>query len=317
MLNRPTRRRALRILAATAASAIVPEAGARETEWRGAALGADVSILFSGADRTAAEAAVARVVAEVERLESIFSLQRGDSELARLNAQRRLDAPSLDLVEVLTRARALHAATFGRFDPTVQGLWRFHLDWYARDRARPRPRAADISAVLDRVGFSRVRVGAANVELPEGASLTLNGVAQGYITDRASALLREAGFAHVLVDLGETRALGARADGGAWRIALPDGTGLSFSGGALATSSGEATRFADNGDHHIFDPTTGRPAMHWRWLSVAHPSALVADALSTGLYCLEPEAAARALRATPGARLWGQTAGGRAIAQRD
>lgn len=165
-----------------------------------------------------------------------------------------------------------------------------------------------------RASASRARFDAPAVELPGNAGLTLNGVAQGYITDRTSALLREAGFRHVLVDLGKSRALDARADGGAWRVGLMDGTRVSLSNGALATSSGAATRFADNGDRHIFDPTTGRLALAWRWLSVAHPLAVVADAPSTGLYCLEPKAALRALQAIPGARFWAQTADGRRIA---
>ncbi len=313
MRAEPTRRRVLRILAAAAAISIAPRAGARSLEWRGSALGADVSILFSGASSADAETAVARILAEVERLESIFSLQRGDSELARLNAAGRLDAPSPDLVHVLSRSREAHRATRGRFDPTVQALWRLHVDWYAADRSRPSPGEGDIAKARAAVGLGRVRSAPDAIELPAGGALTLNGIAQGHITDRATALLREAGFRHVLVDLGETRAIDARADGAAWRLALPDGRGVGLADCALSTSSGAATALGDNGDHHIFDPTTGRPARHWRWLAVAHRSATMADAMSTGLYCLPPEEAARAARATPGVRMWGEAAGSELI----
>ena len=304
MQAEPTRRRVLSIMAAAAATGFVPPAGARTREWRGAALGADVSIRFSDADGVLAEQAVARILDEVERLEAIFSLQRGDSELCRLNAAGRLQAPSPDLVHVLSIARQAHGATLGRFDPTVQPLWRFHLDWYAADPSRPRPDDADLAAVRARVGLPRVRVGPDLIELPPGGALTLNGIAQGHITDRAAAVLRAAGFRRVLVDLGETRALDGRADGGPWRVALPDAQRISLTDGAIATSAGGATRFAANGDHHIFDPATGRPARHWDWLAVAHPSATMADALSTGLYCLEPRLAAHAIGAVPGARMW-------------
>ena len=304
MQAEPTRRRVLSIMAAAAATGFVPPAGARTREWRGAALGADVSIRFSDADGVLAEQAVARILDEVERLEAIFSLQRGDSELSRLNATGRLEAPSPDLVHVLSIARQAHGATFGRFDPTVQPLWRFHFDWYAADPSRPRPHDADLEAVRTRVGLSRVGVGPDLIELPPGGAVTLNGVAQGHITDRAVALLRADGFRRVLVDLGETRALEGRPDGDPWRIALPDARRISLTDGAIATSAGAATRFAANGDHHIFDPVTGRPARHWDWLAVAHPSAIMADALSTGLYCLEPRLAAQAIRAVPDARMW-------------
>ncbi|HMN73360.1 MAG TPA: FAD:protein FMN transferase [Rhodoblastus sp.] len=312
-MARPTRRRVLRILAAAAATSLAPPARAESFEWRGAALGADVSVVFSSADAAAAEAAVARIVAEVERLESIFSLQRGDSELARLNAAGRLDAPSPDLVHVLARSREAYATTRGKFDPTVQPLWTFHVDWYAADRRRARPTEEDLADVRSRVGFSRVRIAPEAIELPARGALTLNGVAQGHITDRATDLLRAAGFRNVLVDLGETRVIETRVDGSAWRLELPDGRRIALSGGALATSSGAATQFADNGDHHIFDPATGRPAPHWRWLSVAHPSATVADGLSTGLYCLPPAEAARAARDMAGVRIWGATAAGETV----
>lgn len=309
----PTRRRVLRIFAAAAATTLAPQARATPREWRGAALGADVSILFADVDAAVAEAAIARILFEVERLEAIFSLQRGDSELSRLNAAGRIVAPSPDLLQVLELSRQAHAATAGKFDPTVQPLWRFHVDWYAAEKSRPRPSEQDLSAARARVGWNRVRIGSDAIELPEGGALTLNGIAQGYITDRGCALLREAGFRRVLVDLGETRALDGRSDGDAWRIALPDGKQVRLADGAIATSSGAATPLGDRGDHHIFDPATGRSAPNWRWLAVAHASAATADGLSTGLYCLEPAAAARATRNVPGARLWGLTAQGESV----
>lgn len=313
MPAKQTRRRVLQIVAATAACAIAPGRGAQSVEWRGAALGADVSILFSRAAEGAATAAVTRIVNEIERLESIFSLQRGDSELSRLNAAGSLSTPSPDLVHVLAIARRAHALTRGRFDPSVQPLWRHYVAWYGEDTARGRPSEEPVEAVRARVGFQRVSATPEEIRLPPDGGLTLNGIAQGYITDRACDLLRAAGFANVLVDLGETRALDARADGGAWRVGLPDESVVSISGGAIATSAGAATAFADNGDHHIFDPVTGRPARVWRWLSVSHPLAVMADALSTGLYCLAPQEALHAIAAIPGARLWGRDIGGAAI----
>ncbi len=313
MAGEPTRRRALQIVAATGACALTPGASATGYEWRGAALGADVSLVFSSASEPRAKAVVGSVLDEIERLEAVFSLQREDSEICRLNSSGALRAPSADFLHVLSAARQAHDATSGKFDPTIQPLWRFNIAWYARDRGRRRPTESEIAAARADVGFDRLRMSGDEIVLPAGGALTLNGIAQGYITDRACELIRRAGFAHVLVDLGESRALDARADGGAWRIRLPDGRAIAVAGGAIATSSGVATAFADNGDHHIFDPATGRSAAIWRWLSVAHPSATVADALSTGLSCLPPAEAARVAGAIAGVRLWGETIDGRRL----
>ncbi len=103
-----TRRRALQIFVGSAACALTRRAGASPYQWRGAALGADVSILFSDTLESRAERAVASILDEVERLEAIFSLQRLDSELSRLNATGRLQAPSPDFLHVLSLAAQAH-----------------------------------------------------------------------------------------------------------------------------------------------------------------------------------------------------------------
>ena len=43
-----------------------------------------------------------------------------------------------------------------------------------------------------------------------GAAITLNGIAQGYATDRVVDVLRARGLSTTLVNMGEIRALGAR-----------------------------------------------------------------------------------------------------------
>ena len=56
-----------------------------------------------------------------------------------------------------------------------------------------------------------------------GMAMTLNGIAQGYITDKVGDILRARGFEHVLVDMGEQLAVGPKWDGTAWRseFAIP------------------------------------------------------------------------------------------------
>jgi thiamine biosynthesis lipoprotein len=310
MADRPTRRRAIAIFASATASLTGIGASRAAEEWRGSALGAEVSIVFDEVDPASRRVAVDRIMAEIERQESIFSLQMARSELSRLNAEGRLARPSGDLLYVLERAREIHAATSGKFDPTVQTLWRNYVAWYASDRGRKRPPDEWLASFAGRIGLGAVRIEPDAIVLPPGVELTLNGIAQGHITDSGVRILRDLGFKRVLVDLGETRAMDDRADGSAWRVRLPDETPVALRDVALATSAGAATSFAANGDHHIFDPHTRRPARIWNWLSVSHPSAAIADGLSTGLYCLTPDACRASLASFPGARLWGQTADG-------
>jgi thiamine biosynthesis lipoprotein len=119
-------------------------------------------------------------------------------------------------------------------------------------------------------------------------ALTLNGIAQGYITDRVADLLRSYGFDHVLINMGETRALGSKLDGVPWNIKINNTNEvLPLADQAIATSGGYGTPFGATGQHHhLFSPGTGRSTSLWTSMSVIAPTATMADGLSTGLSAL-------------------------------
>ena len=110
-----------RFLAISAAATIFPglSSAAPVHTWQGVALGARATLRLAHPD---AKEISARVAAEISRLEDIFSLYRPDSSLMRLNRTGRLDAPPFELLECLSLAGAVHRASEGRFDPTVQPL---------------------------------------------------------------------------------------------------------------------------------------------------------------------------------------------------
>ena len=320
------RRRFLSIAAAGAATAWLPgrvlaasPPPSRPTVWKGVAMGAAASMTLVHPDRAHARAMIARCVAEVDRLESIFSLYRPGSALSRLNAAGVLEQPPIELVELLSFALSLAHASGGAFDPSVQPLLRLYFDHFARPGASPQgPPPAAIAQARQRVGFGDVELGAHRIRLGRaGAAITLNGVAQGFVTDRVADLLLADGFGDVLVDLGEGRALGRRPDGGAWRaaVAAPDAPGRTLfelplgsgrgQSAALATSGGHGTRFGtDPRLHHLLDPATGRSANHLASVSVAAPRATLADGLSTTLSILAPARHARLLADYPAVRAW-------------
>ena len=212
-----------RFIAITAAAAALPRRGARAREvpltvWNGTALGARASIRLYHPDPAAAERLIAEARAEIDRLDRVFSLYRPDSALSRLNRDGALDAPPFDLVALLSQARGFSELTGGAFDATVQPLWRLYAAHFAVEGRRPRPRRG-----RDRRGRGagrlprRARVDRARIAFARpGMAITLNGIAQGYLTDRVAALFRAAGLDRVLLDLGEARALGRPAAGEAW-----------------------------------------------------------------------------------------------------
>lgn len=299
-----SRRRALQILAAGAALPLLPgRLAAPLLEWRGQALGAPARLLLAHPDPVRARSAAALCLDEIERQERIFSLFRPDSELSRLNRDGRLERASQDLRRVLGEAARVSELSGGAFDVTVQPLWQATAAHF-----RGHPGAADgpdrrtVEAALARVGWSDLSVDGAAVGFRRpGMAATLNGIAQGYITDRLAALLRDLGFERVLIEAGEIFAL-APPDGIApWPVGLPDGKRLRLSNRAVATSSGRATRFEPSGRHnHLFDPLTGESANRYASLTALADSALLADALSTALSALPLERIASLLAALPG-----------------
>ena len=297
-----SRRRIIAISAAVAGLWAGRAARAVEpVEWRGVALGAPARLVLHHPDRPAALRLLERMRGEIERLERIFSLYRPDSALVMLNGAGRLDSPPADLVVCLNQALSMAALSGGAFDPTVQPLWDLHARHFAQPHPDPAgPAPADIEAARALVDWRRVRLAADVITLAPGMAVTLNGIAQGYATDRVADLLRAHGLATVLVHLGETRIAGRPEPRGAWRIALPDGRIIALAEDtALATSSPDGTRFSPC-CHHLFDPTTGRSARDAVPVTLRAPTAALADALSTAA-AIAPQRAAEMIGAVPGA----------------
>lgn len=280
------RRRFLTISAAVGGVILAGRAApaADAWEWRGTALGAESSLRLYHPDRNAARSLIRACLAEIERLEAILSLYRDDSALCRLNRDGGLTAPPLELVEVLSVAAAMSQRSNGAFDVTVQPLWELYAAHFARSGADPAGPSNDaIQAVLPLVGWRGVVVEANRIAFSRpGMAVTLNGIAQGYITDRVAELLRRRGMNAVLVDMGEIRAGGAKPDGSPWQVAVAGGGTERLFDGALATSDANGTRFSPS-CHHIFDPATGRSAADRGPVTSRHARAILADATSTAI----------------------------------
>ncbi|MCA0872503.1 FAD:protein FMN transferase [Seohaeicola saemankumensis] len=290
-----TRRRFLTISAAAASVAGLPAQAATE-RWRGVALGAPASMTLTGLPAGEAAQVFAAVEREIARLEAIFSLYRDDSEIVRLNRDGVLPRPAAEMLEVLSLSGSLHRATAGAFDPTVQRAWQA-LAQGAPARALPR-------------GWQHVHYDPREVRFARpGLAITLNGVAQGYVTDRIAALLAARGLGNVLIDIGEVAALGPKPDGSAWAAGIADTNGrvlrrVSLADRALATSAPQATVLDKAGAlGHILDPDNPGALARRALVSVSAGRAAVADGLSTALCLLDDTKADAAVAAFGDARI--------------
>ena len=306
--------------------------------WRGAALGARATVVLYGEDAVRGAVLRAGWEAELRRLDGIFSLYRRDSVLCRLNRDGGIDAPPLELVELLSLCRGLHRITGGVFDPTVQPLWELYARQFAGwpdvasgrmdDRTPvcdappapmlPGPERASRARVLKVVGFHRVDMTSARIEYRRpGMGITLNGIAQGYLTDRIAAWLLRSGVTNALVDIGEIRAFGRPPERDYWRIGRAETQdAATYSGvielaeGAVATSSPASYRFGGQPrHHHLFDSRTGASALAPRTVTVAAPAAALADGLSTAFAIMTPSSVREIASALPGVTVYAEPAG--------
>jgi len=309
--GRPTRRRFLRVVAAVAglppmiAAVRATAPKAQSHSWHGEVLGAQSELTLWHPDAAFARRTILRARHEIERFERIFSLYRPDSEISRLNEAGTLK-PSPELRQLVEESQRLGELSGGAFDISVQPLWRLyeahfwsHVDIQSDIAARARDVA---HAVVD---FRQIDSGAAAIGfLRAGMAITLNGIAQGCITDAIADMLRNEGFESAAVDLGERRAIGRHPDGRPWRIGIRDGRNVGsidrmveLEDMALAVSGGYGTTFEASGRfHHIFDPRTGASAQSLVDVAVIGPRATAADGLATAI-CVAGEALAPTLLA--------------------
>lgn len=298
-------------LAPTLEVAPAQEAPAARIERRLAAMGTVLTVAVVAPDRPRALTASELAVRAIEETERRLSTWREDSELARLNATPVGEAFELSgaLAGELAAANDVRRATGGAFEPGIGALVRA---WDLRGAGRV-PLPAEIAEALAAGGFgtlewTRLENGGARVRRTSaGMRIEEGGFGKGAGLDRALEALRAAGIAEADLDLGGQVAVlrpasipdGARSAAGKLvAVAHPDRretavVEVRLARGSLATSGNSERGIRVDGQRlgHLLDPRTGRPARDFGSLTVLASTALEADAFSTGLYVLGPDAA--------------------------
>lgn len=233
----------------------------------------------------------------LEGAEARLSTWRDDSEISRLNAAAGLGPQPLSAATcgLFTTLDRWVTATHRAFDPAIGPL---AAAWDIHGTGRIPP-ARMLAAARERSGWHRLWLDAerCRLTLPAGAAIDVGAFGKGEGLDAARRNVAD-DPAPWMIDLGgQIAAAGAPPGLTGWKISLarPDRrtvplTTLTMTVGSLSTSGGSERDRHVGGvrvSHHI-DPRTGRPARFTGSVSVWHPSALVADALSTALYVMGP-----------------------------
>lgn len=279
MINR---RRFISIAAAATAGAAFAHTESA-LRWRGVAMGADVSIDLGHAPAKDAHAALTAAIETIRRMEALFSIYDPQSDLSRLNRVGRI-AAGPEFLRMIGLCGHAHSITGGLFDPTIQPLF------IAKMRGRE-PTSEELACI----GWNLVSCSDGVVSFSKpGMAMTLNGIAQGFATDRVTEVLESHGFSHAVVNIGEYRVgdrLATLGVGGSRDeiLAVED-----LRQAAIATSVPGAFGLDDR-SFHILNPKQPERPPVWASVSVIAQTATIADALSTALVLADGTELARQL----------------------
>lgn len=275
-----------------------------------------------------AEDALEQCAGKVEELESLMSVTREDSDIARLNrhvcgstaegasgkgteetAGETAEETAGEAIQVapetfvaIQEALRLGEETDGALDITLYPVLR---EWGFTTGEYRIPEAERLADLLRKTGYAQVETDedALTIFLPKDMELDLGAVAKGYTGDCLTALLRERGITSALLDLGgNIQALGTKPDGSPWRVAVQNPFDREKQIGVLEISdrcvitSGSYERYFTGEDGreywHILDPADGYPADGGLVsVTVVGDTGLRCDGLSTALFVMGKEQA--------------------------
>lgn len=273
--------------------------------------------LYAKSKKKGQEAADA-AIADINRLESLYSRYRADSFLSKINRVA-ADAGSIavddETAGLLDYAATCYQQSDGLFDITsgiLRQVWDFKSDQL--------PTHAEIDQIKKRIGWHRLKWERPVLSFGvPGMEIDFGGVVKEYAVDRAAALCFDAGIEHGVVNLGgDIKIIGPHPDGSPWRIAIqhprnPDVALkiLLLQSGALASSGDYERCITINGRRygHVLNPKTGWPVSHMAAVSVVGEFCVVAGSAST-IGMLKEALGADWLRDLGLPHLWIDTKGG-------
>jgi len=299
-----------RVLVPLAISPVLPPRGSVVHALSGRSMGTTWSariVMEGGANSptVALQTALDQVVAQMSHWED-------DSDLARYNAAAAGTWQQLpaDFFKVLRYALSVAQASDGAYDPCAGALverWGFGARYRHEEEGFMPPSHEQVAELQRRAGWRELQLDERGLRAlqPGGVHLDLSSVAKGFAVDQLARCLDARGVHHYLVEAGgELRGSGVKPDGEPWWVELEDvpasegaiPTVAALHGLALATS-GDYLRFYERDGvraAHTIDPRSGYPVDNGvASVSVLHAECMAADALSTALTVMGPEAGLR------------------------
>lgn len=272
------------------------------------AMGTLVSITVFNPSKDQAQEAVEQAFKEIERLTKLMSRFDPNTPVCQLNHDGFLKDVPPELYFVMKESRWYHHFSNGFFDITVKPI----LDLYAQCCKGSKEVTAsmeEIHGLLHLVDANLISLNTKTIAFKrDGMGITLDGIAKGFIVDRAVEKLMKTGIKHALINAGgDIRTIGDKGSNRPWTIAIEDPLKknnypdiIAIRNSSIATS-GNYEVFFDREKifYHIINPKTGLSPLINASVSVQAPTAIAADALSTTLFILDPVQGTRLIHRLP------------------
>ena len=286
------------------------------------AMGTVVTMTLIHQSRDQAEEAMGQAFREIDRLTLYMNRFDDTTAVSQLNNEGYLkDAPA-EVIEIVDSAMDYHRLTHRTFDISVKPVVDLFKEKFAQGKNRL-PAEKELKQTLDLVGSDKIEVKGRTIRFKRpDMGITLDGIAKGYIVDRASKILvRHKINNHLINAGGDIKAMGARSDKKAWTVAIQDPMKkkqypdvICLTDAAVATSGNYEVYFdGEKMFHHIVDPRTGMSPIMNTSVSIIAPTAMDADALSTSAFIMKPAYATRFVDSVTDCECLIITRGGKAI----
>ena len=289
--NKTTKRKFLKILGVSLIAPVgfafynIHKNNYKKSYWRGNVLGVPSKVELHSSNTDLNHYLVEEIESLVKRYENTFNIQNNQSEISMLNKYKILKNPSTEIIDVINKSKLISTHTNGLFDITVQPLWKLYYEHFIIENNITPPNSKKIKDVLELVNWRNVVIEKNEIVLKNNSSITLNGIAQGWITDQIKMLLSKNGYNNTLVDFGENYASGLFEKKRPWNILVKGQNAsqvVSLTNKAIATSAGYGTSFESSiKHHHIFNTKNGKSSNNYKSVSIISDKAWMADSVST------------------------------------
>jgi len=261
------------------------------------AMGTFVSMTLMHPSKDQAEEAMDAAFSEMDRLSGLLSRYDQASAVYDLNAHGRLRDLPPELAEVMSCSLRYTQVTGGYFDVTVKPVVDLFQQKLGGEK-KLRPTDAEIRECLHRVDARLIELREGSLSFKaEGMGITLDGIAKGFIVDRASEVLSRRGIRNHLINAGgDIHTRGSKEDGKPWTVAIQDPWKrktypdvVQMGDGSIATSGNYEVYYdREKMFHHIVNPKTGLSPYLTTGVSIMAGTTMDADALATSLCVMTP-----------------------------